>query len=43
LTYYNATWQPRTNRESLEMLKEGGIDLPGLNEGISMLEEMKRA
>ena len=42
LTYCNAAWQPRTNRESLEMLKEGGVDLPGLNEGLGMLEEMEK-
>jgi len=40
LTYCNAAWQPQTHRNSLAMLKEGGVDLPGLDEGIAMLEEM---
>ncbi|MFA5923906.1 MAG: tetratricopeptide repeat protein [Methylococcaceae bacterium] len=42
LTYCNAPWQPQTNRLSLEMLKEGGVDLPGLDEGLAMLEEMEK-
>ncbi|HEY5140896.1 MAG TPA: hypothetical protein VIJ25_16510, partial [Methylococcales bacterium] len=42
LTYCNAAWQPRTNRLSLEMLKEGSVDLPGLDEGLNMLEEMEK-
>jgi tetratricopeptide (TPR) repeat protein len=42
LTYCNAAWQPQTNRESLAMLKEGGVDLAGLDEGLAMLEEMEK-
>ena len=42
LTYCNAAWQPKTNRESLVMLKEGGVHLAGLDEGLAMLEEMEK-
>jgi tetratricopeptide (TPR) repeat protein len=35
-------WQPRTFRESLELLIDGGIDLPGLADGVGELREAER-
>jgi hypothetical protein len=32
-------WQPRTFRETLELLTSSGISLPGLDEGITKLKE----
>ena len=40
LTYCEHSWQPKTHRESLSMLKEGGVELPGLDDGLRMLEEV---
>jgi tetratricopeptide (TPR) repeat protein len=35
-------WQPRTFRESLQLLIDGGIDLPGLADGVVELREAER-
>ena len=35
-------WQPRTFRESLQLLIDGGIDLPGLGDGVEELQEAER-
>lgn len=39
LTYCNADWQPETHMKSLLLLKEGGVSLPGLDEGLELLNE----
>jgi hypothetical protein len=32
-----ADWQPRTHRQSLELLAEGAVQLPGLSESLERL------
>ena len=35
----NAPWQPETFRDTLKLLADGGVDLPGLREGMDILEK----
>ncbi|HEX2217666.1 MAG TPA: tetratricopeptide repeat protein [Gemmatimonadales bacterium] len=39
VTYCTAPWQPETFRESLQLLLDGGVDLPELRTGIQQLDE----
>ena len=39
LTYCNDYWQPETHLKSLLLLKEGGVSLAGLDEGIEILKD----
>src|SRR5262245_21114352 len=39
LTYCDAYWQPETHLNSLSLLKAGGVTLPGLREGLSLLRD----
>jgi tetratricopeptide (TPR) repeat protein len=39
LVHCNASWQPKTFRDSLQLLVDGGVDLPGLAEGLRRLDE----
>jgi hypothetical protein len=36
-------WQPETFRKSLQLLTDGGVNLPGLDEGIMKLREAEEA
>jgi hypothetical protein len=39
INYCEAKWQAKTHRESLQLYLSGGVNLPGLEEGIKRLEE----
>jgi tetratricopeptide (TPR) repeat protein len=39
ISYCEGKWQAKTHRESLQLYRSGGINLPGLEEGITKLEE----
>jgi tetratricopeptide (TPR) repeat protein len=47
LTYCTADWMPDTHRNSLILLKAGGVSLPGLDDGLELLraaaEEFRRS
>jgi len=36
-------WQPETFRKSLQLLVDGHLNLPGLDEGIAKLKEAEEA
>jgi hypothetical protein len=39
ISFCEGKWQAKTHRESLQLYRSLGINLPGLEEGITKLEE----